>query len=153
MNNKGEVTISGIVISSIMFMMFLTAGLFVTESFFNENANSINSSYNSSYFNELQSSRIDEGSDASLFVSETTGMSDDVFQTNGSVGESSGEDIMNKNTLKSLTRLPYIYNFVKDAGRDISDKIKIPPFFLYGFTLIVVVIIVFGTMKALRGIR
>lgn len=153
MNKKGEVTISSIVISCIMFMMFLTTGLWITTNFFSYDENSVNSSYNASYYSTLDESSLESGSNANEMLQTTTGMSDDIFLTNGSVGDSNSEEIMNRNTLTSLRRLPSIYNFVKNVGRDASDKIGIPPFFMFALTMIVIVIIVFGTMKALRGIN
>lgn len=153
MNNKGEVTIQGIVIACIMFMVFLTAGLTMTTSFFSNEVNSNNTDYNASYFGILENSSLEKGSHANEFLETTTGMSDDVFQNNGSVGDETPEDTMNRNTLKALTRLPSIYTFVKNVGRDASEKLKIPGYFLFAFVMIVIVIIIFGTMKALRGIK
>ena len=155
MNNKGEVTIMGIVIACIMFMVFLTAGLNMTTNFFSYEENSNQSDYNESYFTGLENSSLesDKSGNAKAFLETTTGMSDDVFQNNGSVGDESPEDTMNRNTLTSLRRLPSIYTFVKNVGKDANEKLKIPGYFIFAFTLIVIVIIIFGTMKALRGIK
>jgi len=153
MNNKGEITIMGIVIACIMFMVFLTAGLHMTGNFFVYEENSNDSSYDASYFLGLENSSLEKGGNAKLFLETTTGMSDDVFQSNGSVGDETPEDTMNRNTLSSLTKLPQIYTFVKNAGKDANEKLGIPPFFLFALVMIVIVAIIFGTMKALRGIK
>jgi len=153
MNRKGEVTIMGIVIACIMFMVFLTAGLSMTGNFFSYTENSNSSTYNASYFTGLENGSLEDGANAKQFLETTTGMSDDVFQNNGSVGTASTEDTMNRNTLSALTKLPSLYTFVKNVGYDATEKLGIPSFFLFALVMIVIVIIIFGTMKALRGIK
>jgi len=153
MNNKGEVTIMSIVIACLMFMVFLTAGLQVTTNFFSYSGNSNGSSYNATYFTGLENGSLEKGNEAKLFLETTTGMSDDVFQNNGSVGTETPEDTMNRNTLTSLTKLPNIYTFVKNVGYDATEKLGIPGYFLTALTMLTIIIIIFGTMKALRGIQ
>jgi len=154
MNKKGEISISLLVIACLMFIVFLTAGLGMVTDFFSYDQNSDGSSYDETYYTSLEKNSMEgNGTAVSQFVGTATGMSNDVFETNGTVGEDSPEDLMNRQTLTSLRRLPNIYTFVKSVGRDASEKLHIPAYFLYALVTIVIIIIVFGTMKALRGIK
>lgn len=153
-NNRGETTVTQIIIACVMFLVFLTAALSMTTEFFSYDQNSDGSSFDSDYYNSLQDNNLnDNTSNINEFVGVTTGMSDDVFLTNGSVGDDSPEDLMNRKTLTSMRKLPNIYTFVKDAARDVSVKLGVPYYFIWALTTIVIIIIVFGTLKALRGIK
>jgi len=153
-NNKGEVSIGQIIISCIMFLVFLTAALSMTTEFFSYEQNSNGSSYDASYYSSLEDNSVATNStEARRMVDTTTGMSDDVFITNGSVGDDTPEDLMNKQTLTSMRKLPNLYTFVKNVGRDASEKLGIPSYFLWALVTIVIVIITIGALKALRGIK
>ena len=151
MNNKGEVKVSTIIIGCIMFLVFLTAGLSMTYSFFSYETNLNDSSFNSSYFDDVQDSRMDQtGSNVDLFMEATTGMSNNIFYENGSVSDSissTAEDTMNKNTLKTITELPKIYTFAQRVFEDLNQKLGVPWYVIGGIFSILIVSVLIGYLS------
>jgi hypothetical protein len=151
MNNKGEMRVGTIIIGIAVFLVFLTAGLLVTDEFMA--VPEYGTDFNTSYYGGLQSNRVDTGTETSDDLRTLIfGTNDIMMESNNSVGTATTEETMNRKSLESIINLKSSYVLIKNLGRDLNDKMGIPTMFIDLLIFIVVITITIASISALRGI-
>lgn len=144
---KGQLTISGILISFVVFILFMTVGMAVVFGDFFRN-DPYSTGINTSFYSSLDPSGNKDELKGTVFS-----LNDNLVSENVSVtGDQNKDADLSLKSFTTLLSLRNTFSLLRTIGEDLNTKLGLPPIFLESLILVLVIIVTIALIASIRGL-